>query len=257
MLFEVSIGILLPFLGTTLGAACVFFMRKTLNDLVKKAICGFAGGVMIAASVWSLLIPSLEYESSKALGFLSFLPALVGLWLGVVFLLAIDKILPEPSINDSPYQLSKNRMLIWSVSLHNLPEGMAVGIIYAAMISSRTYENLSGAFALSLGIAIQNFPEGAIVSTPLASDGMKKGKAFLYGFASGIIELLGALITILALSVVIPLLPYLLGFAAGAMIYAVIKELTPIIVQDESSNVGILFFTLGFSFMMMLDVALG
>ena len=257
MLFEVSIGILLPFLGTTFGAACVFFMRKTLNDLTKKAICGFAGGVMIAASVWSLLIPSLEYESSKVLGFFSFIPALSGLWLGVVFLIAMDKILPEPSFNDPPSGLKENRMLVWSVSLHNLPEGMAVGIIYAAMISSGSYENLSGAFALSLGIAIQNFPEGAIVSTPLASDGMKKEKAFLYGFVSGIIEPLGALITILALSVVIPLLPYLLGFAAGAMIYAVIKELTPIITKDERSNIGVLFFTLGFSFMMMLDVTLG
>ena len=254
MYYEILKGILLPFLGTTLGAACVFFMKKELKKSLKEAISGFAAGVMIAASVWSLLIPAMEYESSEKLGLFSFIPATVGLWLGVFFLLIIDKFLPEA--NDMEY-LNGNKMLFLSVSLHNLPEGMAVGVVYAALISSGSLAGLSGAVALSLGIAIQNFPEGAIISMPLASDGMKKGKAFLYGVLSGIIEPIGAFITLLALTYILPLLPYLLGFAAGAMIYAVLKELAPIITQDEKSNVGIIAFTMGFSFMMMLDVALG
>ena len=254
MYFEIFKGILLPFLGTTLGAACVFFMKKGLKRSLKETISGFAAGVMIAASVWSLLIPAMEYESSQSLGLFSFLPATVGLWIGVFFLLLIDKVLPEAK---NLGKLHENKMLFLSVSLHNLPEGMAVGVVYAALLSSGTLEGLSGALALSLGIAIQNFPEGAIISMPLASDGVSKIKSFFYGVLSGIIEPIGALLTLLALSFVLPLLPYLLGFAAGAMIYAVLKELCPIITRDKRSNVGIIAFTAGFSFMMMLDVALG
>ncbi len=257
MYLEISTGILLPLVGTTLGAGCVFFMKKSLNNRLKEAICGFAGGVMIAAAIWSLIIPAIEHESSMALGLFSFIPALCGLWLGVIFLLLADKLIPEPSLDTPISSIRENKMLILSVSLHNLPEGMAVGVMYAAMLSSGNFENLSAAFALSLGIAVQNFPEGAIVSMPLASDGMAKPKAFLYGFLSGVIEPIGAIFTLLALSFVFPLLPYLLGFAAGAMIYAVMKELTPIINKAENSNIGIIFFAIGFSFMMTLDVALG
>lgn len=257
MYLKVFLGIMLPFIGTTLGAACVFFMNKGLKSSLKQAISGFAAGVMIAASVWSLLIPAMEYESSLKMGIFSFLPAVSGLWFGVMFLLLMDKILPEPSLASDLGQLNENRMLFTSVSLHNLPEGMAVGVVYAAMLSQGNLDNLSGAWALSLGIAVQNFPEGAIVSMPLASSGMKKAKAFFYGFLSGVIEPVGAFFTLLALSLVLPLLPYLLGFAAGAMIYAVIKELSPIIVKDEHSDIGVICFSAGFSFMMILDVVLG
>ncbi len=254
MHYEVFKGILLPFLGTALGASCVFFMKKELKKWLKEAISGFAAGVMIAASVWSLLIPALEYERSQMLGIFSFVPAVIGLWVGVFFLLFIDKILPEGKVNG---HLQENKMLFLSVSLHNLPEGMAVGVVYAALLSSGTLNGLSGALALSLGIAIQNFPEGAIISLPLASEGVGKTRAFVYGVLSGIIEPIGAILTLLALSIVVPLFPYLLGFAAGAMIYAVIKELSPIITRNKKSNAGIVAFTAGFSFMMILDVALG
>ena len=257
MLYETLKGIFLPFLGTMLGAACVFFMKSELKQKLKSVISGFAGGVMIAASIWSLLIPAIENASSQGSGTLSFLPAASGLWLGLVFLLLVDIFISEPSLSSSFTQLKKNKMLLLSVTLHNLPEGMAVGVIYAAMIASGTLDNLSGAFALSLGIAIQNFPEGAIVSMPLAGDGMKKGKAFLFGILSGIIEPIGAIITLLTIAFIVPVLPYLLGFAAGAMIYAVIKELMPIVIENEDSNVGIISFFTGFSFMMILDVALG
>ena len=257
MYFEVLKGIFLPFLGTTLGAACVFFLKSELKQSLKEIISGFAGGVMIAASIWSLLIPAMEYEDSLKLGKFSFFPAALGLWLGVFFLLIIDKFLPEPSISSDINKLSNTKMLFFSVSLHNLPEGMAVGVLYAAMIAEGNFNGLSAAFALSVGISIQNFPEGAIISLPLASDGVKKRKAFFYGVLSGIIEPIGALITLLAISFVLPLLPYLLGFAAGAMVYAVLKELAPIITQNERSNIGIISFSAGFSFMMILDVALG
>ena len=249
-------GILIPFLGTSLGAACVFFMKRQLTARSKELISGFAAGVMIAASVWSLLIPAMEYESSLSLGLLSFLPAALGLWMGMIFLLMINKCLPEPDGSTSAL-MSENKMLFLSVTMHNLPEGMAVGVIYAALLSAPTPAALSGALALSLGIAVQNFPEGAIISMPLAHCGLKKSKAFIYGVASGIIEPIGAILTLLAVSFILPLLPYLLGFAAGAMIFAVIKELSPIMIRDESSHAGVLSFAAGFSFLLMLDVALG
>lgn len=257
MYAEIFWGIMFPFIGTALGAACVFFMKRELKSGLKQAISGFAAGVMIAASVWSLLIPAMEYETSVSLGIFSFFPAVGGLWLGILFLLLIDKLLPEPCLDSKLESLRENRMLFLSVSLHNLPEGMAVGVIYAALLSSGAPTGLSGALALSLGIAVQNFPEGAIVSMPLASDGMKKYKAFFCGVLSGIIEPIGALITLATLWLVLPILPVLLGFAAGAMIYAVIKELVPIISSAKEKSTGVLSFAAGFSFMMILDVVLG
>lgn len=257
MYIRIFWGIILPFLGTTLGSACVFFMKKEFKSTIKQVLSGFAAGVMIAASIWSLLIPAMEYESSLRLGIFSFFPAVSGLWLGIIFLLLIDKFLPEPDLESEIGKLKENKMLLTSVTLHNLPEGMAVGVVYAAMLSEGTVENLSGALALSLGIAVQNFPEGAIISMPLAGEKIKKGTAFIYGVLSGLIEPIGAFLTLLALSLVLPLLPYLLGFAAGAMIFAVIKELAPIITKERSSNIGVLCFAAGFSVMMILDVVLG
>ncbi len=258
MNFDVFKGIMLPFIGTTAGAACVFFIKNGLKKGFKKAISGFASGVMIAASVWSLLIPAMEYESSQRLGRFAFLPAVIGLWIGIIFLLIIDKLVPEVDfLSQGTSHLGESKMLLLSVTLHNLPEGMAVGVAYAAYLSGGNIEAFSGAFALALGIAVQNLPEGAIISLPLAGEGMKKSRAFIYGTLSGIIEPIGAFLTVLALPLVLPALPVLLGFAAGAMIYAVIKELMPIISREEGSMLGVLFFGLGFSFMMMLDVALG
>ncbi len=253
MYFNIFLGIIIPFIGTTLGAFCVFFIKKDLNSRLNYILNGFAAGVMIAASIWSLLIPAMEYETSLAFGKLSFLPALIGLWLGIGFMFLIEKYIPDPSTGNI---LQKN-MLFWSVTLHNLPEGMAVGVLYAAVLKDNSPHLLTAAFALSIGIAIQNFPEGAIISMPLYSKGMKKGKAFLLGSLSGIIEPIGAIVTVLAVSLILPFLPSLLGFAAGAMIFAVLKELMPNIASKEGSNVGTVFFAIGFSCMMMLDVALG
>lgn len=260
MLGETLIGILLPLLGTVLGAACVFFMKKELGDTSKKAISGFAAGVMIAASVWSLLIPAMEYESSAALGKFAFLPATIGLWVGILFLLLSKKLLfcvdEGKLLCKSKRSLGDNTMLVLSVTLHNLPEGMAVGVVYAAYLAHPSGEALGCAFALSLGIAIQNFPEGAIISMPLRADGRSRTKAFLCGVASGLVEPIGAALTLLAISVVLPVLPYLLGFAAGAMIYAVISELMPSFSRSESL-IGVMSFSAGFCAMMMLDVAFG
>lgn len=253
MYLKIFLGIIIPFIGTTLGALCVYLIKRKFNSKLSHILNGFAAGVMIAASVWSLLIPAMEYESSQAFGKLSFLPALIGLWLGIGFMFLIEKLIPAP---DSTDILSKN-MLFWSVTLHNLPEGMAVGVLYAALLKNDSPHLLSAAFALSIGIGIQNFPEGAIISMPLYSKGMKKSKAFLLGALSGIIEPIGAIITILAISFILPILPSLLGFAAGAMIFAVLHELMPAIAAKETSALGTVFFSIGFSCMMMLDVALG
>lgn len=253
MYFKIFLGIIIPFIGTTLGALCVYFIKKEFNSKIIYILNGFAAGVMIAASIWSLLIPAMEYESSQALGAFAFLPALIGMWLGIGFMFLIEKFIPEPS---SENLLQKN-MLFWSVTLHNLPEGMAVGVLYAALLKDNSPHLLSAAFALSIGIAIQNFPEGAIISMPLYSKGMGKTKSFILGALSGIIEPIGALITILAVSLVLPFLPALLGFAAGAMIFAVLKELMPNIASKDGTTIGTIFFAIGFSCMMMLDVALG
>lgn len=257
---EAFYGILIPFLGTSLGAACVFFMKKTLGDAVQRSLTGFAAGVMVAASVWSLLIPAIS--QSAAMGKLAFLPAAVGFWIGVLFLLALDHIIPhlhsKSGQTEGPKsKLQRTTMMVLAVTLHNIPEGMAVGVVYAGYLSGSAQITAAGALALSLGIAIQNFPEGAIISMPLRAEGMKKSKAFLNGVLSGVVEPIGAVLTILAARLIVPVLPYLLSFAAGAMLYVVVEELIPEMSQGEHSNIGTIFFAVGFSVMMVLDVALG
>ncbi|NLS85944.1 MAG: ZIP family metal transporter [Ruminococcaceae bacterium] len=253
-------GILIPFIGTTLGAACVFFMKKSLVGNVQRALTGFAAGVMVAASVWSLLIPAIEQAAD--MGKWSFVPAVVGFWCGVLFLLALDHIIPHLHVNSDEAEgpkskLQRTTMLVLAVTLHHIPEGMAVGVVYAGYMTGSAKITLMGALALSLGIAIQNFPEGAIISMPLRAEGAKKSKAFTYGILSGIVEPIGAVLTIMAASLVVPVLPYLLSFAAGAMLYVVVEELIPEMCEGEHSNIGTIFFAVGFSVMMMLDVALG
>lgn len=253
-------GILIPFLGTSLGAACVFFMKKTLSDMVQRSLTGFAAGVMVAASVWSLLIPAME--QSAGMGKLSFVPAVAGFWIGILFLLGLDHIVPHLHVKSGQTegpksQLRRTTMMVLAVTLHNIPEGMAVGVVYAGYLSGSAQITAAGALALSLGIAIQNFPEGAIISMPLRAEGMKKGKAFCGGVLSGVVEPIGAMLTILAAQLVVPALPYLLSFAAGAMLYVVVEEMIPEMSQGSHSNIGTLFFAVGFSIMMMLDVALG
>lgn len=254
------LGILIPFLGTAAGAACVFFMRKPLDDLVRRALAGFAAGVMTAASVWSLLIPAIE--RSAALGRLSFLPAFVGFWLGVLFLLALDHLIPHLHVGSEQAEgprsdLSRTAMMVLAVTLHNIPEGMAVGVMYAGFLSEGSPITAASALALSLGIAIQNFPEGAIISMPLKAEGERNGRAFLGGVLSGVVEPIGAVLTILAAQFIVPALPYLLSFAAGAMLYVVAEELISEMSQGRHSNVGTVCFAAGFSIMMVLDVALG
>lgn len=260
MLTNAFIGILIPFAGTTIGSACVFFMKKPLHPGVQRALTGFAAGVMVAASIWSLLSPAME--QSAALGRLAFLPAVIGFWLGVGFLLLLDVLVPHlhqgADTPEGPKSgFSRTTMLVLAVTLHNIPEGMAVGVVYAGYLTGSAQITAMGALALSLGIAIQNFPEGAIISMPLKAEGMSKGRAFLMGTLSGAVEPLGALFTIWAAGLVVPALPYLLSFAAGAMLYVVIEELIPEMSQGEHSNVGTICFALGFTLMMALDVALG
>ena len=253
-------GILIPFLGTSLGAASVFFLKQSLGDYVQRALTGFAAGVMVAASIWSLLIPAME--QSAFLGRLSFFPAAAGFWLGILFLLLLDHLIPHLHRNsekaEGPHsKLQRTTMMVLAVTLHNIPEGMAVGVVYAGYLSGTAQITAAGALALSLGIAIQNFPEGAIISMPLRAEGMSKSRSFWGGVLSGIVEPIGAVLTILAASVIVPALPYLLSFAAGAMMYVVVEELIPEMSQGEHSNIGTVFFAVGFSLMMVLDVALG
>ena len=253
-------GILIPFLGTSLGAGCVFFLKKSLSDGIQRALTGFAAGVMVAASVWSLLIPAMEQAAD--LGRLAFFPAVVGFWLGILFLLLLDHLIPHLHQNslqaEGPKsQLQRTTMMVLAVTLHNIPEGMAVGVVYAGYLAGTAQITAAGALALSLGIAIQNFPEGAIISMPLRAEGMPKRRAFWDGVLSGIVEPIGAVLTILAAGIVVPALPYLLSFAAGAMLYVVVEELIPEMSQGQHSNVGTVFFAVGFSVMMVLDVALG
>ena len=257
---EVFVGLLIPFLGTTAGAACVFFMKKPLGDLVQRSLAGFAAGVMVAASIWSLLIPAID--QSAHLGKLSFLPAFAGFWCGILFLLALDHLIPHLHVGSEQAEgpksnLSRTVMMVLAVTLHNIPEGMAVGVMYAGFLSDNPQITAASALALSLGIAIQNFPEGAIISLPLRAEGESKGRAFLGGVFSGVVEPIGAVLTILAAQLVIPALPYLLSFAAGAMLYVVVEELIPEMSQGKHSNIGTIFFAVGFSIMMTLDVALG
>lgn len=253
-------GILIPFLGTTLGAGCVFLMKKSLGLRVQRSLTGFAAGVMVAASVWSLLIPAMEQAADRDGN--AAIPAVIGLWLGFLFLLALDKIIPHLHQNSEQPEgvqvpLHRTTMMVLAVALHNIPEGMAVGVVYAGFLSGSRQMTAAGALALSIGIAIQNFPEGAIISMPLRAEGASRGKAFLGGVLSGIVEPLGALATILAAQLILPLLPYLLSFAAGAMLYVVVEELIPEMSAGRHSNIGTIFFALGFSVMMLLDVSLG
>ncbi|MCR4823334.1 MAG: ZIP family metal transporter [Treponema sp.] len=256
-------GLLIPFLGTALGSACVFFMKKGMNDSVQRSLLGFAAGVMIAASVWSLLIPAMGM--SENLGKLAFLPALIGFALGVAFLFLLDRITPHlHAMASSPEgpkssvnKISRTMMLVFAVTLHNIPEGMAVGVVFASFLNGGSQISSADALALSLGIAIQNFPEGAIISMPLRTEGNSKGKSFIYGSLSGAVEPVAAIITILLTSLVLPFLPYLLAFAAGAMVYVVIEELIPEATRDEKTDICTIGFAIGFALMMVLDVALG
>lgn len=242
-----------------MGAACVFFMKGSMHRLLQKALTGFAAGVMVAASVWSLLIPAID--RSESMGVWSFVPAAVGFWFGILFLLLLDMVTPHLHMNnqeDGPHSsLKRSTMMVLAVALHNIPEGMAVGVVYAGLLAGDAGITVTGALALSLGIAIQNFPEGAIISMPLHSEGMSKGRAFLYGAVSGVVEPVGAFLTIAATGFVTPLLPYLLSFAAGAMMFVVVEELIPEMSEGEHTNLGVLMFAVGFTLMMILDVALG
>ena len=260
MYIEAISAVLLPFLGTTIGAACVFFLKGKMNKTLQRSLTGFAAGVMVAASVWSLIIPAME--QSEHMGKLAFLPAFVGVWAGFLFLLLLDQLIPHLHLNSecpegTQCNLGKSTMMVLAVALHNLPEGMAVGVVVAGWLTGSESISAAGAIALSLGIALQNLPAGAIISMPLKSNGMKRGKAFAYGVASGIVEPLGAVITILLANLVVPILPYLLTFSAGAMLYVVVEELIPEMSEGEHSNIGTIFFAVGFTLMMVLDVALG
>lgn len=257
---QVFVGLLLPFLGTALGAGCVVFLRGEMPQSLRRGLAGFAAGVMTAASVWSLLIPAME--ESAHLGTLSFLPAAVGFWIGILFLLALDHLIPhlhaETGETEGPRcALPKSAMMVLAVILHNIPEGIAVGVVYAGVLAGEGGLSWASALALSLGIAIQNFPEGAIVSMPLEGEGVGKGKAFLWGVLSGAVEPLGALAAIALTGLLVPILPYLLGFAAGAMMYVVVEELIPEMSEGSHWNLGTICFSAGFTLMMALDVALG
>ena len=259
MTSETILGIMIPFLGTSLGAAMVFVLKKNISDNLQKILTGFAAGVMVAASFWSLLEPALE--SSGAMGKLSFVPAAAGFLMGVGFLLLLDMVTPHMHFNnqeEGPKSgLKRTTKLILAVTLHNIPEGMAVGVVYAGWRAGEAGVSQTAALALALGIAIQNFPEGAIVSMPLRAEGMPRGKTFLYGVLSGVVEPIAAVITVLAARAVLPIMPYLLAFAAGAMMYVVVEELIPEMSEGEHSNIGVVMFAIGFMLMMALDVALG
>ncbi len=257
---NILVGLLIPFLGTTFGAAGVFFMKGDMNVKVQKGLTGFASGVMVAASIWSLIIPAME--QSESLGKLSFLPAAIGFWIGILFLLLLDSLLPHLHLNATKAEGHKSNfkrttLMVLAVTMHNLPEGMAVGVVYAGLLAGNGMITAGGAFALALGIAIQNFPEGAIISMPLHSEGMSKKKAFIYGTLSGAVEPIGSILTILAAGLFVPAMPYFLSFAAGAMMYVVVEELIPEMSEGDHSNVGVILFAVGFTLMMALDVALG
>ncbi|SEW27330.1 zinc transporter, ZIP family [Ruminococcaceae bacterium KH2T8] len=257
---DVLIGLLIPFIGTTAGSACVLFMKRELNRTVQRALTGFAAGVMVAASIWSLLIPSMD--QSEHMGKFAFVPAVVGFFLGIAFLLILDMVIPHLHMNATKAEGPKSRlarttMMVLAVTLHNIPEGMAVGVVYAGLVTGSANITAGGALALSLGIAIQNFPEGAIISMPLHAEGKSKFRSFLDGTLSGAVEPIAGLITILAAGLVVPVLPYLLSFAAGAMLYVVVEELIPEMSEGEHSNIGVIMFSVGFALMMALDVALG
>ena len=260
MNMDIFWGLFIPFLGTSLGAACVFFMRGEMHRGVQRGLTGFASGVMVAASIWSLLIPAIEESSDW--GKLAFLPAVIGFGGGILFLLFLDHIIPHLHMGAEKAEgprshLARTTMLVLAVTLHNIPEGMAVGVVLAGFLSGHGDITYASAMALSIGIAIQNFPEGAIISMPLRGAGMGKMKSFVGGLLSGAVEPVGGMLTILLTSLVVPLMPYLLSFAAGAMMYVVVEELIPEMSEGEHSDIGVLTFALGFMVMMTLDVALG
>lgn len=260
MNWNILLGILIPFVGTTLGSAMVFFMRREMNGRVQKALLGFASGVMIAASVWSLLIPAIEMSEEQSN--IAWVPAAIGFLLGIGFLLLLDTLTPHIHLTEEEPEgikadLKKTTMLVLAVTLHNIPEGMAVGVTFAGVMTGNTTITLAAAFVLAIGIAIQNFPEGAIISMPLRGEGISRRRAFLYGTVSGIVEPIAAFITILLTGLVVPILPYLLAFAAGAMIYVVVEELIPESQSGKHTNIGTIGVAVGFVMMMVLDVALG
>ena len=256
----IALGLLLPFIGTTLGAATIFLMKDQINPKVQKAMLGFASGVMVAASVWSLLIPAMNMSAD--MGKFAFVPAAVGFLLGIAFLLALDQLIPHLHLGcdeaEGPRcKMKRSTMLVLAVTLHNVPEGLSLGAVLAGMLTQSTGLTMAGALALSVGIAIQNFPEGAIISMPLKTEGASKSKAFTLGALSGIVEPIAALVTLLLAQYVTPILPYLLAFSAGAMVYVVVEELIPEASEGDHSNIGTIGFALGFVLMMILDVALG
>lgn len=257
---QITLGLMVPFLGTTLGSAMVFFMRKEMNKKIEKMLLGFAAGVMIAASVWSLLIPAIDMAEEQ--GKIAWIPATIGFLGGMAFLLVLDTLIPHLHLESNEPEgieanLKKTTMLVLAVTLHNIPEGMSVGVTFAGAMIGNTGVTMAGAFALAVGIAIQNFPEGAIISMPLRSEGVSRLRSFAYGALSGIVEPVGALITILLAKQIVPALPFLLAFAAGAMIYVVVEELIPESQSGEHSNIGTIGVAFGFVIMMILDVALG
>lgn len=260
MTIEMLQEIFIPFVGTTLGAGCVFFVKGKLNMRLQRIFTGFAAGVMVAATIWSLLLPALE--NAENMGKWAFMPAVLGFWLGVIFLSAMDKVVPHLHMNSDTAEgpktkLQKTTMMILALVLHNIPEGMAVGVVYAGAMMQEADLTVTAALVLSLGIAIQNFPEGAIISIPLHGEGMKKSKAFTYGMLSGLVEPIAAVATILVAELVVPALPYMLGFAAGAMIYVVVEELIPEMSEGEHSHLGTFMFMVGFTAMLIMDVVLG
>lgn len=260
MMRNIIIGLLIPFLGTTLGAGMVFFLKDKMDKRMEKLLLGFASGVMIAASVWSLLIPSIDMAEEQNI--IAWIPASVGFIFGILFLLVLDSVIPHMHLDKEKPEgvkskLKKTTMLVLAVTLHNIPEGMAVGVVFAGALTGNTGISLTAAFALAIGIAIQNFPEGAIISMPLKSEGISKTRAFTYGALSGIVEPIAAVITILLANTIIPVLPYLLSFAAGAMIYVVVEELIPESQMGEHSNIGTVGVAIGFVIMMILDIAFG
>ena len=256
----VILGLLIPFIGTSAGAACVFFLKKDLKRSVERALTGFAAGVMVAASIWSLIVPSIE--QSEDMGKWAFLPAFIGFWLGILFLLLLDHVIPHlhreiDQVEGPKSHLSRITMLVLAVTLHNIPEGMAVGVVYAGLMNGSGTITAGGALALALGIATQDFPEGAIISMPLYAEGKSKKKSFWLGVLSGAVEPVFGGLTVLIAGLVVPAMPYLLSFAAGAMLYVVVEELIPEMSVGEHSNIGVISFAIGFSLMMALDVALG
>ena len=257
---QLALGLMIPFAGTALGSAMVFWMRREMNRKVEKMLLGFASGVMIAASVWSLLIPAIDMAAEQ--GKISWIPAAVGFLGGIAFLLGLDSLVPHLHLESTEPEgleanLKKTTMLVLAVTLHNIPEGMSVGVTFAGALLGNTGITMAGAFTLAVGIAIQNFPEGAIISMPLRSEGMDRRRAFVYGALSGIVEPIAAAVTILLAEQIVPALSYMLAFAAGAMIYVVVEELIPESQTGEHSNIGTIGVAAGFVLMMVLDVALG